>query len=486
MSLPAVILNELDGQLGVLPDGQRALALAGVATAGPLNTPIGFSRTTDVISTFTRGPLVHAACYHIKTYGTPITIVRTGQTTAATVETIDVTGVTGTSVVTYGGDTTAEDDFDLWFKVVNGGTIGTAGITFQYSYDGGFNYSPVTALGTANSFVFPNSGGISFAFAAGTLVAGDLVKGRTHAPKPNSSEVGAALDSLRLTTIQWDIAELAFDIDGTLFDAIEVGFGSGKMKRAMWVASARCPTNGETEAAYKTALDGIFGVKATTRGVVCAGAADITSGADSLKYRRPIVHAIAAKLANVTEEIDIAAIDVGNLPGVSIRDANGNVRHHDESANPGLDDSRFCVLRTHDDAQGVFTNNPRLFSAAGSDFEFAQHRRVMNLFRETVNRYFTRRLSKPIIVSKKTGKILESEAAAMDAEANALCDSVLMAKPKMSGGGLNGRFVRVSRNDILLSTKKLTGQAAGVPLAYPKAIEFDIGFRNPALQIVQV
>lgn len=487
MSLPAVILNELDGQLGVLPDGRKALAIAGPAGSGPLDTPVTIARTTDVLSTFTGGQLVHAACYAIRNYGVPVTLVRTGATTAATEETIDTTGVTGTSVVTYGADTTADDDYDLYFKVIAGGTIGTAGITYQWSLDGGLTLSPVTALGTANTFNFPNSGGVGFAFAAGTLGAGSIVRGRTHGPKPNGTEVGTALDKLRLTTIQWDLLELAFDIDATLFDAVETSFGTGIMKRRAWMGSARCPTNAETEATYKTALDGIFGAKATTRGLLCAGAADITSGADFRKYRRPIVHAVAPRLANVSEEIDIADIDLGTLPGVSIRDESGNVKHHDEAANPGLDDSRFCTLRTDDDYQGVFVTNPRILSTSGSDFEFMQHRRVMNLFRTVLDRYLKKRLSKPIIVSRKTGKILASEADAIDAEMNALCEAVLMATPKASGGGLSGgAFARVSRNDVLLSTKTLTGQGGLIPLAYPKAILFDIGMRNPALQIVQV
>jgi hypothetical protein len=66
-----------------------------------------------------------------------------------------------------------------------------------------------------------------------------------------------------------------------------------------------------------------------------------------------------------------------------------------------------------------------------------------------------------------------------------------MAKPMASGGGFsagNGRpggdFIRVLRTDNILSTKTITVQGAIVPLAYPKVINFDIGFRNPALQVV--
>src|SRR5690242_4339847 len=155
MSVPSVTLNELDGQLGVLPAGTRMLALFGPAASGPLNLPAAFGRTTDVISNYTAGAMVHAACYTIENYGIPVVLCRTGETTIATEATIDTTGVLGTSVVTYDTDTQANDDYDLWFKVINGGTIGVAGITFQWSLDGGRTPSAVTALGTSTTFVFP-------------------------------------------------------------------------------------------------------------------------------------------------------------------------------------------------------------------------------------------------------------------------------------------------------------------------------------------
>jgi hypothetical protein len=491
MSVPSVTLPELDGQLGVLPDGEKALAIAGPSSAGTADLPSTFAKTADVVAAFDEGPLVEAGCYFIANYSRPVVLCRTGATTAATQAAIDTTGVLGSSVVTYGADTTAFDDYDLYFEVATGGTIGVAGITFRWSLDGGFTRSPLTALGTATTWAFPNSGGVGFAFAAGTLLAGDKIRGRTFAPAPNGTEIGSALNALRLTSVRWDLVNLAFPLDATLFDAVETAFGAGNMVKRAWIGNTRTPTTGESPATYLAALSGVFGSKATTRGVLCAGAADITSGHTFRKYRRPISHAVGAFAASVSEEIDLADVNLGNLPGVSIRDANGNPKHHDEFINPGLDDARFCTLRTWDEEQGVYVNNPRIFSTSGSDFEFLQHRRVMNLFRATLDRYFTRRLSKAIIVSRKTGRILESEAATIDSEVNALCEAVLMAKPKASGGGISvgsgaPQFVRISRTDNLISTKKLTGQGAVVPLAYPKAIEIPIGFRNPALQIVQV
>ena len=198
--------------------------------------------------------------------------------------------------------------------------------------------------------------------------------------------------------------------------------------------------------------------------------------------------AVAALAASVDESVDLAYTGLGALPGVAVRDSNGNPDEHDESANPGLDDARFCVLRTIDGKAGVYVNNPRLFSAAGSDFQFLQHRRIMNLAKQTLRVFFVDRLSKEVVVDATTGFIAETEAAEIEAGADAALRAVLLAKPKVSGGGVGGkktRFVQVSRTDNLLSTSTMTVQASVIPLAYPKAINIALGFRNPALQVVK-
>jgi hypothetical protein len=494
MALGVVNITEQDGRLGTLPAGANLLAIVGPANSGAQDSPLVMSRTKDVIARHGGGPLVHAACYAISSFGIPVCCVRSGATAAATEDTIDVTGVLGSSVVTYGADTTADDDYELWFQVVTGGTVGTAGITYQWSLDGGRTPSPITALGTATTFVFPNSGGVGFAFAAGTLLAGDTVKGRTHAPKFSGTDVGNSLTALRTTSIPWGIVELCGDIDSTIFDAIETAFGSGIMPKRTWIGHTRLPLNTETgsagEATYLTALNAIFSAKATTHGVLCAGGAKITSGADFRKYRRPPSHAIAPFAASVKAHIDLADVNLGSLPGVDIRDINGNVDEHDERINPGLDDARFCVLTTNDEVQGVYVANPNLLSASGSDFKYLQHRRVMNIARSTLQSYFTRVLSRPIRVyasGTRAGKILESEAVRIENGASAALSAALMAEPMVSGGGFasGAEFVHVSRDDLLLSTFTLSAQASIVPLSYPKTINIEIGFTNPALQIRQ-
>lgn len=485
MSQPSVNITELDGAIGSLPVGQKRIAVVGVASAGPTATPAAFGRTSSIVSNFTRGPMPELAAFWVNVYKAPAICVRTAQSTVATKDAIVTTGVTGTSVVTATGGTLADDDVEALFKVVVGGTIGVAGITFQWSLDGGRTMSPITALGTATAFVFPNSGGLGFSFAAGTLIANDTVTQRASAANFSASDLGTALEALRVSTYDWDICVIVGAVDSAIFDAIATARAANPEKT--FICHARTPNTAESEAAYKVALDAIFGAKADTGIIVCAGACEQTSSISFRSYRRPALFAIAPRLGSVSEEVDIAQPTLGSLPSCSIRDTNGNPKHHDESVNPGLDDSRFTCLRTIDGKQGVYVNNCRIISAAGSDFEFAQHRRIFNIARRTLRLYFTDRLSSPILVDAATGFILESEALEIEAGADAAMRGALRSKPKCSGGGIDGkasRFCKLSRTDNILSTKTLSVQGAVIPLAYPKAINIDLGFKNPAVQVV--
>lgn len=491
MTQPAVNIAELDGALGVLPPSEGALfALLGVSTTGTQNAPATFARIKDLVSTFGSGPLVEAAAHAIERYGRPVVVVRTGQTVAGSATAVVVSGVTGTSVISRDVAVVPIDDYEFRFKVITGGTIGTAGITFQWSLDDGRTWSPVTALGIANTFTVPAdtnpvgsaAPGIKINFAAGTLVANDFVTFRTSAPQWNSSEIGVALDALAASIITWELAMVVGPLDATTFDTVDLKFAGmlAAGKYHAWLANTRVPTIGEAESAYKTALDTIFSVKASIFGQLCAGACKLTSSVSGRKYKRPIVIPVASREASESHEINTADINLGTFVGVTIRDANGNADEHDESLNPGLDDSRFTVLRTWDGIAGVYVNRPRIFSAAGSDFQLLAHRRVINLAHAALRAYFVRRLNKPVRVNKVTGFILESEAQEIEAGARAALAAVLLAKPKASAISF-----ALSRTDNLLSTKTMTGQARVTPLAYPETINLDLGFMNPALQVQQ-
>jgi len=484
MTQPAVNITEQDGALGVLPPSSGKLyACVGAANAGPINAPATYARVRDLVATFGGGPVVEAAARHIDVYGKPVVIVRSASSAtspAGTVSAVD-SDADGTSVVTVQASPNPTDDLEIVVKIITGGTRGVAGVTFRVSLDNTRNFGPVTALGTATSIEV--SEGVSFDLAAGTFVAGDTHSARAFAPNFSSADLGDALDALGATAANWEIAHIVGPVDSDALDTIEIKFAAmfARGKERAWIANTRVPNALESEAQYATAMNTGFSTKATKFGSLCAGATKLTSSVSGRKYRRPVSYSVGALTASVSEEINIADVAVGLLPGVSIRDINGNADEHDESLNPGLDDARFCVLRTIEGYQGVYVNRPRLFSPEGSDFQLMPHRRVLNLAHAALRVYFIRRLNKPIIVSKTTGFILDSEALEIEAGAIGVMRDTLLAKPKASAV----QFA-LSRTDNLLSTKTLNGQGRVVPLAYPEFINLDVGFYNPALQVVAV
>lgn len=486
MTQPKVNMTEQDGALGVLPPSAGALfAVSGVATSGPLDTPTTFGRVKDLVAAFTTGgqnpgPAVEAAAHYIERYGRPVVFTRVAGATAGSMGSLDTTSFAGTSVPTIAASPAPNDDADVVIEFPTGGTIATPGIIYRYSLDGGVNFSAKKALLAATSLTIPELGTLQFNFAAGTITTGSVLRARANAPMWTSVSLGTGLDALKDWIGTWEILHVVGNLDATLFDAVEakVQAMAALGKDHPWIGSFRMPNAGETEAAYKTAFDTAFSAKSTTYGTVCAGAEDLISSVSGRKYRRHWAFAYAAREASVSEEVNTADVNLGALPG-DIRNDNGNVKHHDESANPGLDDSRACVARTWDDFPGVHVNRPRLLSSETSDFQIMPHRRVMNLGKKALRAYLQRRLNKPIRVDTKTGFILEEEAQEIEAGANAVLRDALLQKPKASGAV----FV-LSRTDNVLSTKTLTGECRIVPLAYPETVNVDpIAFFNPALQI---
>jgi hypothetical protein len=478
-------MTELDGALGILPPTEGALlALVGTSSSGTVDTPAAYARVSDVVADFGRGPLVEAAAYAITNFGRPVVLVRTGDTTAGSLTSAVLTG-TGTAAVDVSGSPDPIDDMEFHVEVIDGGALGTAGITFKWSLDGGRTQSVETALGTALTFEFPDSGAdsaneveLTFGIATETLVAGDIITFRSTAPMWNSTEIGTALVALRKCVQLWSIVEIVGAMDATLFAAVETAVAAMPNfgKDRLYIGHARIPDIAESEATYQTALVAIYGSLSTVFGSVAAGTAKMISGVSGRQYRRPPSFWAAPAHAVASEEVNLAAVKVGRMTGVIITDANGNPDDHDESVNPGLDDARFLTLRTWEGRPGVFINRPRLLSLPTSDYQLIPHRRVMNLAKTVIRSYLEERINEEILVDAETGFILEEEALEIEAGANSALDGALLAKPKASAA----TFV-LSRTDNLLSTKTMNCTIRVVPMAYPEFISAEIGFENPAI-----
>jgi hypothetical protein len=481
MTLPSVNITELDGQLGATSVGGKLLAVAGPCTSGPFNIPSTFARTKDMLAQFTGGPAVEAAAYAIDNYEIPVMLVRSNAAAPATVSAVTSVKV-GSAAVTVKSGFAPVDDLELALEILTDGTVGTAGIKYRVSQNAGRSWSETMTQGTGTEIAFPGVG-VTLVLGTGTVKAGDLHAVETTAATWNDTNLHDALAPLGVTQVQWKIVHIVGTLDDAtiaIADAVK-SFTNGKH---IWIGNTRVPARGadpETEAEYATDMQILSSAHSSRDASLFAGACRATSAISGKLYRRPAVWGIPALQASVSEEINIADVDLGALPGISIRDANGMPVEHDEAVNPGLDDMRFGTLRTWPRREGVYVNLPRLFSPTGSDFKLIPHRLVMNLAHEALIDYLISILHKPIQVSRKTGFILSAAATRIELGADAVLATVLLAKPKASGA-----YFKLSRTDNLLSLPALNGGAKVLPLVYPEWINVDLSFENPALQIQAV
>jgi len=471
MATPKLTYSEQDGKLGIIPpEFGRPLAIVGQAEKGSTD-PQAFGRAADISAEYGSGRLPAAAIYAAEKYGVIPLCVRTGTTTAGSVGTLVSSLLGGTSVPTLQTGTVALDDHEVKILFANGGTIGTAGITYQVSLDDGRNYGAVTDLGTA-VFLQLYSGGPRINFAAGTIVAGATLSWRCTAPQANSAELQTALDALKASAQDWEIVYVTGDIDATLFDTIDAAVAG--MREKTWIGGVRVPNVGETRAAYLTAISGIVSSKASSRCGLCYGGIEVASqGRNSL---RSLAFAYAALEASLTAEQNAADPTLGPMLGVSIKDKNGNAKHHDEDLFPGADALRLVTARTWADTQGVYINRPLLLSATGSDYDIMPKRRVMNVARRVVRPVLTQRLNRPLRVSRKTGYLLREDADEIESTVNAALSAGLLGKPLAS----SARAV-INRTDNILATKQFQISVRVIPLAYPEEIKVDFAFENPVI-----
>lgn len=163
-TLPEVTVTILQNSLGLQSPGDGdALAIVAPSLSGTANTPGLYGRATAAKADFGDvGQLSEAAAIGLELTGRPVVLVKCATTTAGAIGTVVTSGVTGTAVPVATSGVEPVDDYEAYVIVVDGGTLETSGITYQWSDDDGRTLSPVTALGTATSITFPGSRGIGF------------------------------------------------------------------------------------------------------------------------------------------------------------------------------------------------------------------------------------------------------------------------------------------------------------------------------------
>lgn len=461
MGTPATTVTKQDGNTGVVqPSQSNVLAIIAPSAMGVANVAASYTRQADILTDRGLGPLIEDAAYYLQTARKPVLLITPTTTTAGAIAAVNSSLKVGTSVVTATG--TPLDEYNIIFKVIAGGTIGVTGITFQFSLDGGSTYSGTIALGTAVLYLFnvprptlAGSSGVTFNFAAGTLLAGDIVTTTTTHAQMTNSDLLTALEALRITKLPWDNVLIDAIATATLIATVDSWLsaleGVGVYKMAwMNIRHKNIPVpSTESEAAYATAAATVVSATATLRVDVGADGGNLPSPVTGLVLFRPTSLAIATRANAGPIGVDPAFKQLGAIPGFQLSDANGNPLWHDEQIYPGLDALRLSTLRTFPGDIGTFINNANMLSGVNSDYVFDQHARCANVCATVATQGLNKSLSKGVRKQPQdpvTGKlyILEQDASAIEEDTNPQIDLATQ-------GQVNGARVQLSRVDDLSS-----------------------------------
>lgn len=484
MSAPNVTINKTDGGTGVVrPSDAGVCAIISTSSTGTANQAQLHVDTGIAAGVFGTGKLPECAAYVMPAAGKPAVLVKGSQSNAGSYGTVTKTG-TGTSVATGDGTSKPVDDYNVLITVKAGGTIGVAGITYTYSLDGGVTTSGVTALGTANNIVIPDSG-VKINLAAGTLVAGDTIAVPCTAPSNSNADLLTALEALRVSDVAFEGILVDQPADATTVANLETWITAlqkvGKFKFAVCTARARKTDGTETEAQYLTALQTIFASAASINVIVCADVGDVSSpipnrGTSAAVLPRAVGWALMGRLMRIPIGTDPAFVGLGPVLQFGLSDARGNPNHHDELKYPGLDDLRLCTLTTIPGKIGTFITNAPVLSTPGSDYVYVQHVRTMNRACEIGFQVLTDNLSRGVNKSNKVGPngeryIAEGDAIRIERLANS-------AIQKELGGQVSDILFQLSRTDDISSNQGATVNATiqSVSLAYIKKFAVAAGF----------
>lgn len=223
----------------------------------------------------------------------------------------------------------------------------------------------------------------------------------------------------------------------------------------------------EPEETWLAALDTEFASTSSDRISLSRGHTRIVSAAYKHRaMRRPASWAAAARFMRYDLSTSLAEVERGALPDCTLVDTHGNITDHDENVTEG--GGRFLALRQFDARQGCYIVLPNILAANGSDFTRIHYRAVTDLGCSITRFTLEGKLSKKLLLDKKTGKTIDDAAATSIERA---VNRRLRTELEKAGHVTSAVYTIQRDSDLSLASPKLTGTLDIVPLFYPESIE---------------
>jgi len=481
MTIQDASLTQLDGGLGLAsPNSDGILAVMGSCSSGTANTLYAYQDRDVAIAAHVAGPAIEAAVHHLDRGAKQVLVVPVATSTAGVAAAVVRSGGTSGPVMTIAG--APRDAYVAQVKITLGGAVATA--KFQYSKDGGVNWSADQI--TAATFVVPGTG-LTWSFPAGTYVVGETYSSTCTAPLYSASDFNTAFAAMLAEQRTPKLIHCVGSCTGaddaakssntaTLAAAIDAQMTAMSTARKWTCAVFEAPD--VADAAVVTA----FNTFVSSLGFVHGAGRfqQLLSYIDGTSFKRSNAWEYAARVAVATLSEDVSEVDPNGKFG-PFRPQTRAI-YGDERKTPLLDAARFITARTYTNIgslgvppDAAFLTDAITMASSTSDYSLAVNRFFANAALAEAYAWGLVRLSKKLRINPESGLIDELTARGLE-------NSLRNQLSTRLGEHCSDISVQMIRTDNLLSTRRPRFKLRFVPFLYPKGIDLEFAYVNPARQ----
>jgi len=478
MPIPGQTLTINENGAGSVEPATNIPLHAGYSSLGAPNVMKTYSSIPALIAEQGQGPAVEAAAFDLANTGGPIRFMKTATSVAGALSAVTASGGGPTVSVATSPANTPFDDYQAIIAIVTGGVLGAG--KFKYSLDNGVTYSEVQTIPAGGTYAIANTN-ITVTFASGTYVANETYSFTTTAPMWNSTDLGNLFTAITAdTTTVWDYIVLSGrQATGSAAATLAAALQTQLTTLANAFRYKRGMMDGGDEAT--SSILTAFASTVANRVLVSYRSCVLPTAKPFPGWGTPKVRlltAFAQKAHAALPSTDLARVRSGPIPGcISIE--------HNEQLTEVMDAAKISTARTIPNLQGFFLTNGNLKSAAGSDFKYWQHGRLMDIACAAVYLRQAFWLSAGIRTNAN-GTIFEADAAAIELDVSSYLDALLTQPKNAEGkqGHVSAFQYVINRQTNFQSTGILLSDLAIQPLGYIKffttTLGYVAGFPQPA------
>jgi hypothetical protein len=378
---------------------------------------------------------------------------------------------TGTGTGTVKAEGKPNNAYDIVVQITETGNTNEG--CFQYSIDGGNNFSEEATIPLGGKYEIPGTGiTLTFTSAAGGdkgFIGGDLYSFSTTTPTMSNSSVLAAVEKLKEYNKTIEVCHIVGTSTKTLWAALQSEaeeFLDTYKKPMIFLCEARRCADGETLDEYMDAMDKER--KGITSLFICVSLTYATYIRKDLRTQEiNMAGLISGLIGQAKESLSIGCVEEFPVSSAKLLKL---LPDGIEEYSREFDEMGYTVFRQYNGKDDFYVSNANVMAPSGSDFPYVENVRVANRIIREVSARATDKVQTEIDPDN-----LESSIAAIEAYLNIAMDACEGDKIISSGE------VSIDTEDLdILADETLNVEATWVPMGTARRFNIKFAVTNPA------